>query len=538
MQSAWWKQSIVYQIYPKSFRDADGDGVGDLRGIIENLPYLQRLGVGTLWLSPIFGSPMIDNGYDVSDYKAVHPQFGTLADVDELIEEAKKRDLRVVLDIALNHTSTAHPWFSDPGKRDWYMLHAGSEGELPNNWRSVFGGPAWSRAGDAWYLHLFDKTQADLNWENPAVRAAIHDSMRFWLDRGIAGFRLDVVTLISKPPGLPDIPFVTLNQFYGELAKGPRLQEFLRDMRREVFAHYDCVAIGEAPGVDPALAAKLVDPADPMLDLLYHFDLVDPPHTPIGDWDRIAFKRVFTHWDQGIGARGWNTVVLSNHDLGRIISRFGDEKLSFESATALAALVLLQRGTPFLYQGDELGLVNCPFPDIEALDDVWAKTTYRLALERGASHAEAFAEALAMTRDHARWPMPWTDGPNAGFSAGKPWLQLHPDAAQMAASAQEADAGSVLAFVRKLIALRKSDPVWTEGDYLDLAPEHPDLFAFERRLGVRVTRVVLNLRNRETPAPDWARDAVTLSNGPGIGAQLAPWEARIYAGGTPAVQVA
>jgi oligo-1,6-glucosidase len=384
-------------------------------------------------------------------------------------------------------------------------------------------------------LHLFDKTQADLNWENANVRAAIYDAMRFWLDRGIGGFRLDVVTLVSKPIGLPDIPFVTLNQFYGELAKGPRLFEFLREMRREVFAHYDCVAIGEAPGVDPALAARLVDPADPMLDLLYHFDLVDPPRTASGDWDRIAFKRVFSDWNRGIGARGWNTIVLSNHDLGRIVSRFGDEKLRYESATCLAALVLLQRGTPFLYQGDELGLVNCPFPNIEALDDVWAKTTYRLALEGGATQAEAFAKALAMTRDHARWPMPWDMNANAGFSAGAPWLQLHPDAAQMSASAQEADAGSVLAFVRKLIALRTSDPVWTEGSFTDLAPDDPDLFAFERRLGDRAARVVLNLRNKPTPAPDWADATSSLSNISGDSAQLTPWEARIHAGGTSAV---
>lgn len=530
----WWKHAVVYQIYPKSFRDASGDGVGDIRGIIEKLPYLQRLGVGIVWLSPVFGSPMIDNGYDVSDYTAVNPLFGTMADAEELFEEARKRNLRIVLDIALNHTSTQHPWFRnalDGGdKRDWYFFRDGREGGAPNNWRSIFGGPAWSRAeGDAqYYLHLFDKSQADLDWENPAVRGAIHDAMRFWLDKGAGGFRLDVVTVIAKDPALRDAPDPRSGPLYRHIAGAPRLHDHLREMRREVFDHFDCVAIGEAPGVDPVRAAQLVDPADPMLDMIYHFDLVEPQRDADGDWDRVAFKRTFTAWDRGIGAAGWNSVVLSNHDLGRIVSRFGDG--SPEAAKMLLALVLTQRGTPFLYQGDELGMTNAPLP-FEALDDVWAKTTYRLAREKGDGHDAAFARALAMTRDHARTPMQWDASAHAGFSRGEPWLPVHPNHTAINAAVQDGDPASPLAFARALVALRTVDPLWIHGAFEDLAASDPDVFFYARAHEGRRALVALNLRGAASALPISLSGDVLLSNlsAPYAPTLLRPWEARLYA---------
>ncbi|MDX2235778.1 MAG: alpha-glucosidase [Hyphomonadaceae bacterium] len=539
----WWKRAVVYQIYPKSFRDVTGDGVGDIRGITDRLPYLADLGVSVLWLSPIFASPMIDNGYDTSDYTTVNPLFGTMDDADELIAEAAKRGIRIVLDIALNHTSTDHPWFQNAltggDKRDWYWFRDGRCGAAPNNWRSIFGGPAWSRSDthgtcvspEQYYLHLFDKSQADLNWENPAVRAAIHDAMRFWLDRGVGGFRLDVVTVISKEPDLRDVADPRPGPLYRHIAGGPRLHEFLREMRREVFAHYDCVAIGEAPGVDPARAAKLVDPADPMLDMIYHFDLVEPKRDAAGAWDRAAFKRVFSAWDGGIGPRGWNSVVLSNHDLARIVSRFGDDGAGWrESSTLLMALVLTQRGTPFVYQGDELGMKNCPFAAYEDLDDVWAKTTYRLNREAGAGHDAAFAAALAMTRDHARTPFQWDAGLHAGFSTATPWLTVNPDHATLNAAAQADDPSSPLAFTQRLIAMRTADPLWIFGAFEDAAPDHPDVFHFTRTFEGRRAHVVLNLRGRTTPygVPD---EPLLLCNhgGPAPADSLRPWEARITA---------
>jgi oligo-1,6-glucosidase len=531
----WWKDAVVYQVYPKSFRDASGDGVGDICGIIEKLDYLADLGIDCLWVSPIFQSPMADNGYDVSDYKSVAPQFGAIRDVDRLIEQAHQRGIRLVLDFALNHTSTAHPWFQEAqspssAHRDWYIWRDGRGDGPPNNWRSIFGGSAWSRIGEQYYLHLFDRTQADLNWENPKVRAAIHEAMRFWLDRGIDGYRLDVVSVISKPDGLPDAADHRHGPFYGMLADGPRLHAYLRELHQEVFAGRDCVAIGEAPGVDPSRAARLVDPSDPMLDMIYHFDLVEPVRGPDGDWDRVALKKVFSDWDRGIGPRGWNTTVLSNHDLGRLVSRFGDEALRVESAKALATLVLLQRATPFIYQGDELGLVNCPFQTISDLNDVWAQTTYRLKLAQSADPDAAFQAALRITRDHARTPFPWTSDAGAGFTqAARPWLMLHPNASTVNAAAQASDPHSPQTFIKQLIALRRGDDLWRTGEFLDLMPSDDSVFLFERRLGARRGRVAINLRSAPAVLPDCAGLGACLHSYASPPAHmLRPWECVVW----------
>lgn len=530
----WWKSRTIYQIYPRSFLDTNGDGIGDIAGITKGLDSIKELGAGIVWLSPLFVSPMADNGYDMADYKAIDPIFGTMADFDAMLARAKELDLKIVLDIALNHTSIAHPWFraalEDPQGpyRDFYHWR-----ETPNNWPSIFGGPAWSRPeGDnQYYLHLFDKTQADLNWTNPAVRHAIHDALRFWLDKGVDGFRLDVVTVISKQAGLPDAPDPRPVPLYDLLADGPDLHEWLREMHRAVFAHYDCVAIGEGPGLTPARSAALVNPADPMLDMIYHFDLVDGfDNTQVGDWDRVWFKSVFTKWDQGIGEQGWNSCVLGNHDLRRLVSRFGDSKTHRDaSAKALGAVCLLQRATPFIYQGDELGMGDAHFSDLHELDDVWAKTTYTLSRNKGFDHHQAFARAARMTRDHARTPYNWT--PDGGFTNAKPWLPQTDPLTNGNLDDQRADRGSVRSFYQALIRLRTGSPkTWIEGRYQDILPADEAIYAFRRG---DTGLVLINLASHATRLPDLILKAIAdrspeLAAGHSDNATLSPWAVAIY----------
>jgi oligo-1,6-glucosidase len=534
MSLPWWKARTIYQIYPRSFLDSNGDGIGDIKGITKGLDQIAQLGAGIVWISPLFVSPMADNGYDMADYKAIDPLFGTLADFDAMIARAKALDLKIVLDIALNHTSTAHPWFqsaiADPSGpyRDYYHWR-----DAPNNWQSIFGGPAWSQpAGDKQhYLHLFDKTQADLNWTNPAVRAAIHDALRFWLDRGVDGFRLDVVTVISKPVGLPDAPDPRPAPLYDMLAGGPDLHDWLREMHAAVFAHYDCVAIGEGPGLNPARSAAIVHPADPMLDMIYHFELVDGHgNATKDDWDRVWFKSVFARWDSGIGENGWNSCVLGNHDLRRLVSRFGDDgTYRTESAKALGAICLLQRATPFIYQGDELAMADAHFTDLAQLDDVWAKTTYELAHAKGNDHAIAFAKAARMTRDHARTPYNWTQ--NGGFTSGTPWLLQTDTSHGGNLESQSADPQSVRSFYQSLIALRAKNPdVWVRGTYQDLLPNDPDIYAFQRGQNALV---VINLRSNRVQLPEMIR-RLTKERKAQIGSgdfergTLSPWAVRVF----------
>jgi oligo-1,6-glucosidase len=536
MSLPWWKTRIVYQIYPRSFLDTNGDGVGDINGITKGLDQIKDLGAGIVWISPLFVSPMADNGYDMADYKGIDPLFGTLADFDAMIARAKELDLKIVLDIALNHTSTAHAWFqaaiSDPTGpyREYYHWS-----DTPNNWPSIFGGPAWSKPeGDnQYYLHLFDKTQADLNWTNPAVRHGIYDALRFWLDRGVDGFRLDVVTVISKPTGLPDAPDPRPFRLYDTLANGPDLHAWLREMHAQVFAHYNCVAIGEGPGLNPARSAAITNPADPMLNMIYHFDLVDGfDNAQRGEWDRVLFKSVFTQWDSGIGPAGWNSCVMGNHDLRRLVSRFGDDgAYRMESAKALAAICLLQRATPFIYQGDEIAMADAQFTDMGELDDVWAKTTYKLAQAKGDNRDEAFAKAARMTRDHARTPYNWTyDG---GFTSGTPWLPQTDCSDNLNLEDQSEDPDSVRSFYKTLISLRTIfQDTWITGAYEDLLPDHPDLYVFQRG---DTGLIVINLRSSETKIPPEllgtlkAREhEIMLSSGERLGAKLSPWAVFVY----------
>ncbi len=490
----WWKEAVVYQIYPRSFMDSNGDGVGDLAGITARLDHLQALGVDAVWLGPHYDSPNADNGYDIRDYRQVMPAFGSMADFDEMLAQMKARGLRLIVDLVVNHTSDEHAWFvqSRMGKdnpyRDFYIWRDGRNGGPPNNYPAIFGGPAWTHdeASGQYYLHSFTPQQPDLNWDNPRVRAEVYDIMRFWLDKGVSGFRMDVIAFISKRPGLPDLAPAELAHPQRVYACGPRLHDYLREMNREVLKAYDAVAIGEAFGVTPEQAQDLTDDRRGELNMVLDFALADLPR--LGgpdDWTLPQFKAVIARQDQLAGDHGWNAFYLGNHDQPRAVSHFGDDHPDWRmaSAKALACVLLTQRATPFIYQGEEIAMANAPFEDIADFDDVWAKTLWCEQVLSGLQTAAAMLDRLRHTsRDNARTPMQWSPTLHGGFTNGEPWLKANTDSVAINVAAQAMDDLSVLSHYRRLIALRKSEPALVFGDYEDIDPDHPALFAYTRRL--------------------------------------------------------
>ena len=573
----WWKSAVVYQIYPRSFADADGDGIGDLQGIIGRLDHLERLGVDVVWLSPVYRSPMDDNGYDISDYRDVDPVFGTLDDLDELIAALHARGIRLVMDLVVNHTSSAHAWFAesrgsrDDPKRDWYWWRpprpgfaGGEPGAEPTNWGSVFSGPAWTwdEATGEYYLHLFAPSQPDLNWENPEVREAVYSMMRWWLDRGVDGFRMDVINLISKvtvaePPGLLDgevagqrhggAGVVDTTQ-YGDASpyvlNGPRVHEFLQEMHREVFAGRPpgLITVGETPGCTVEDARLYTDQSRGEVDMVFQFEHVDLDSGPGGKWDVVplsvlALKRSFGRWQEGLADLGWNSLYLGNHDQPRCVSRFGDDSDAHRerSATALATVLHLHRGTPYIYQGDELGMTNVGFTDLAQLRDIESLNEHRVAVARGVPPEEAMAAIRYKGRDNARTPMHWDAGPQAGFTTGSPWIAVNRNHTEINAAAQVDDEGSVFAHYRRLVALRHDEPTVAHGDFTMLLPDDERVYAFTRRHGATELLVVANLSSEDqveamVPA-GWTDAELVLSNagepGPGDTMVLGPWEARV-----------
>ena len=506
----WWKDAVVYQIYPRSFLDTNGDGIGDLPGITARLDYLKDLGVDVVWLSPHFDSPNADNGYDVRDYRQVMAQFGTMADFDAMLAGMKARGIRLIIDLVVNHSSDEHAWFVEsrkgPGNpyRDYYIWRDGKAGGgPPNNYPAFFGGSAWTLdhgedpdGVGQYYLHYFAAKQPDLNWENPKVRREVYDLMRFWLDKGVSGFRMDVIPFISKPPGLPDLAPEQLRAPQFVYAAGPKLHDYLREMRREVLDHYDTMTVGEAFGIRPEQARDLIDSRRRELDLVFNFDIV---RMDIDGWRKTSWtlprlKALYTELDQAAGPFGWNTVFLSNHDNPRSVSHFGDDDPAWveRSAKVLNTLILTQRGTPFLYQGEELGMTNYPFQALDDFDDLEVAGRWRDVRHR-VSEDEYLANARAMGRDNSRTPMQWTNGPNGGFTTGKPWLAVNPNAAAINAADQAARPDSVLAHTRALIAFRRGSADLREGDYRDIDPDHPRVFAYRR--GERIL-VLLNFGHR------------------------------------------
>jgi oligo-1,6-glucosidase len=555
---SWWRNAVVYQIYPRSFADSDGDGLGDLRGIIEHVDHLTELGVDVVWLSPVYPSPHDDNGYDISDYRDIDPIFGTLDDFDTLVETLHANGIRLVMDLVVNHTSDEHPWFAesrtsrDSARRDWYWWRParpgttpGTPGAEPTNWVSYFGGPAWDydeNTGE-YYLHLFSRKQPDLNWENPAVRAAVHDMMRWWLDRGVDGFRMDVINMISKDPALPDGIPGTAGPAHRRLADGrphficgPRLHEFLREMHDTVFTGHPrrLLTVGETPSISHEQGRLLTDPARRELDMVFQFEHVELDHGHT-KWDRqpvhlSELKASFARWQNGLG-NGWNSLYWDNHDQPRAVSRFGDDDPEYRerSAKLLAAVLHLHRGTPYIYQGEELGMTNVPFKRITDFRDIESVNHYLHAVEAGADPDDVLEALRSRSRDNARTPVQWTGGEHAGFTTGTPWLPVNPNHPEINAADQRKDPDSVFAFHRRLIALRHTHPVIVDGDYALLLPGDPHIWAFTRRLGDTELLVLANLSRRDItptldPAP-WTDADILLTNYPDtMTFRLRPWE--------------
>jgi oligo-1,6-glucosidase len=496
----------VYQIYPRSFADSDGDGVGDLRGVLTHLDHLQRLGVDVVWLSPVYRSPMDDNGYDISDYQDVDPIFGTLADFDGLLAAVHDRGMKLIMDLVVNHTSDEHPWFMesrssrDNPKRDWYWWRdprpdhvPGTPGAEPTNWESHFSGSTWQwdeKTGQ-YYLHVFSPKQCDLNWENPEVRQAVYTMMRWWLDRGVDGFRMDVINMISKDTSLPDAR-PRPGSLYGpgdeHFICGPRNHEFLQEMHREVFAGRDAhvLTVGEMPGVTLAEAALFTDLERHELDMVFQFEHVSLDfgghrYEP-RELSLPALKASLAAWQHGLAERGWNSLYWGNHDQPRAVSRFGDDgKHRVASAKTLATVLHLHRGTPYVYQGDEIGMRNAPFTAIGDYRDIEALNYHAQAATRSDADLGALIAAMGrMSRDHARTPVQWDASPGAGFTTGTPWIAINPDHVEINTAAQVGDPTSVLDHHRRLIELRHTEPVITDGDFELLVPDHPTVWAFLR----------------------------------------------------------
>ena len=497
-ETQWYKRMSVYQIWPRSFCDGNGDGIGDLWGVLQKLDYIKSLGVDAIWFSPLYPSPNADYGYDISDYKNIHPDYGNLEVFRQVLDGAHERDLRVFMDLVVNHTSDEHPWFVESRKgkdnpyHDYYIWRPGrvKNGRRlpPNNWTSIFEGGAWEYdAGlDEYYLHLFAKKQPDLNMANPRVRAEVKDIMRFWLDMGVDGFREDVITFIAKTPGLPDVypqsPVANGRKHY---ANRPEAHAYLKEFKREVLDHYDCFTVGESPLTTAEVALRYVtEGSEQVLDEMIGFshmeadcfmtDIVQRP------FDLVKMKRAFTDWQLKLQDKAWPALYIENHDHARVISRYGSEKYRVESGKMLAAMYLLQRGTPFLYQGQELGMLNNPLPHIEDYPDVTAKNNAAI-LSRVLPQSTVLKLVQKSARDNSRTPVQWSDAPNAGFTTGTPWFGVNPNYTEINAAAQEDDPDSLLNFYRALLRFRKNDGAALWGDYREYFPKSRDFYVYERR---------------------------------------------------------
>ena len=528
----WWKSAVAYQIYPKSFQDTTGSGVGDLQGIIKRLDYLKTLGIDVIWLSPVCASPQVDNGYDISDYRAIDPMFGDLDDMRQLIQEGKKRGIGIMMDLVLNHSSDQHRWFlqaktsRDNPYHDYYVWRDGTPDKFPNDMQATFGGPAWEWVPEVeqYYFHQFAPQQPDLNWENPALRREIYDMILWWMEQGVEGFRLDVIDQIAKEPD---------NKITGN---GPRLHEFLRELSAETFQKGCLVTVGEAWGADIPRAKLYSAPDGSELSMVFQFEQMVLDQQPGKDkWDLaplpfVKMKQSYARWQQGLHGCGWNSLFLDNHDLPRIVSRWGDDgEYRVQSAKLLATMLHGMQGTPYVYQGEELGMTNIRLP-LEQYQDVEIRNMYKKRMAEGYPEEEVLRSIYAKGRDNARTPMQWSSEANAGFTTGTPWLPVNPNYTAVNAEAALADPDSVFWHYKKLIALRKEYPVFVEGDFTLLEEEHPNLFVYQRGTGEEQILVVCNFGGGETrwtlPAL-WQDAQVLISNYSDRADTLRPWEAMI-----------
>ncbi len=538
----WWKESVIYQIYPRSFKDSNNDGIGDLRGIIEKIDYLAKLGIDILWLSPIFKSPNDDNGYDISDYCDIMDEFGTMDDFDELLEAVHARGMKLLMDLVVNHTSDEHYWFQESRKsidnpyRDYYHWR-----KEKNNWKSFFAGDAWEYdpQTEEYYLHFFTKKQPDLNWENPKVREEIYKLMRFWLDKGVDGFRMDVIPLISKRIDFPDGDISDFNRLIeDQYANGPRVHEFIQEMHREVLQHYDVMTVGEGPGITKKMAPLYVGANRNELDMIFHFGHMFMDHGEQGRFDVIEksfidFKKVFSSWDEVIDQGGWINIFLDNHDFPRMVSRWGnDDTYRKESAKMLAVLILTMRGTPCLFQGSEIGMTNVEFSSIEDYKDIEIKNFYKEHIKKGGEEIDFLKAVYVNGRDNVRTPIQWDDSPNGGFSKVEPWIKVNPNYVNINVEEALNDKASIFYFYQQMLQYRKSNPTLIYGQYKDIAALDEYVFAYKRWDDDNTYLIILNFSEVQIPLESYLSDFkkwnLEISNYNSEEEILKPWEARVY----------
>ncbi|HLS09292.1 alpha-glucosidase [Lentibacillus sp.] len=509
MYNQWWKESVVYQIYPRSFNDSNGDGIGDLNGIIEKLDYLRNLGVDVIWLSPVYQSPNDDNGYDISDYHAIMPEFGDMNDWELLLEETHKRGMKLIMDLVVNHTSDEHPWFiksrtsKNNHHRDFYIWR-----ERPNNWESAFSGPAWTydKTTDEYYLHLFSEKQPDLNWENPSMRNDIYNMMKWWLDKGIDGFRMDVINFISKDQRFPDGKsepgklYTSGSDYY---MNGPRIHDFLQEMNQEVLSHYNIMTVGEMPGVTPEEAKQYTADKRRELNMVFHFEHMDIDAGPGGKWDNTRWslaklKKILSKWQTELDDEGWNSLYWNNHDQPRVVSRFGnDGKYRVKSAKMLATTLHMMKGTPYIYQGEELGMTNVNFDSISDYRDIETLNIYNEKRAENADLDKIMDAVHKKSRDNARTPMQWDDSQNAGFTKGEPWIKINANYKEINAKQAVNKPDSIYHYYRQLIRLRKTYPIIVYGSYKLLLPDNEEIFSYKRELENERLLVISNFTDRK-----------------------------------------
>ncbi|MGM0834521.1 MAG: glycoside hydrolase family 13 protein [Bacillota bacterium] len=507
MKKIWWKEAVAYQVYPRSFMDSNGDGIGDLRGVISKLDYLKELGIDVIWICPMYKSPNVDNGYDISDYQDIMEDFGNMADFDELLEETHNRGMKLIIDLVINHTSDQHPWFiesassKDNPKRDWYIWEDGKDGKEPNNWESIFNGPAWQydEKTEQYYMHIFATEQPDLNWENKDVRIALYDTVNWWLDKGIDGFRVDAISHIKKEPGFPDLPNPKNLDYvpsFDYMMNVDGIQKHLEELKEQTFARYDIMTVGEANGVKLNQADEWVGEKNGKFNMIFQFE-------HLGLWEKgteggvdlLQLKETLTKWQKGLEGNGWNALFLENHDQARSVSTWGNDKeYLVESAKSLGALYFLMQGTPFIYQGQELGMTNVRFESINDYDDVGMKNLYNIESAKGKEHAQKVMEIIwAKGRDNSRTPMQWNDQPNGGFTTGTPWMGVNENYKTINVENQWNDPKSVLSFYRDMINLRKAEEVFVYGAYDLILEEDTKVYGYTRTLGEKVAVVLCNL---------------------------------------------
>ena len=551
MKKVWWKEAVAYQIYPRSFMDSNGDGIGDLNGIILKLDYLKALGVDVIWVSPFYKSPNDDCGYDISDYKDIMDEFGTMADFDRLLEEVHKRGMKLIADLVINHTSDEHPWFiesrssKDNPKRDWYIWRDGKNGAEPNNWESIFSGSAWEydEKTDQYYMHIFSRKQPDLNWENPEVRDALYEMINWWLDKGIDGFRVDAISHIKKEDGLADMPNPQNLKYVSSFDKHMNvdgIQPLLEELKENTFAKYDIMTVGEANGVKVEDANLWVGEEEGKFNMVFQFE-------SLGLWkdqssegtDICELKRSLTKWQKGLEGIGWNALFIENHDLPRIVSSLGDDVNYWkESSTSLGMMYFMMQGTPFIYQGQEIGMTNVVFDKVEDYQDVQSTGLYYSKLEQGMAHEDIMEIIRATARGNTRTPMQWNSESNAGFTTGTPWIGVNPNYPQINVEAQEEDPDSILNFYKEMVTLRKSDDVFMYGTYDLVQENHPEIYAYTRTLGEKRVLILCNLKGKDTSINlenmSVSSDQLLLANIPVeehesmTELNFKPFEARIY----------